>query len=353
MSRTFMLVSVCGVLLLGLLSGFAAKRPTRGVDPAASELERMAAEVRRLRLRLETAESELAFCRTAAGQQAIKESAKEQSWAAQRGLKPDPAELDAILLPANGSPEEVRRYIREVLETSARQTSHAENDPQIRLLADVASENLELLLQEFGTGTRLADCHLLSAVKHLTGEADRELILAYLPFYSGLTSIVVMHEWEADAAEIFLDGLRRDDHLCDSWLRAVTKLEDDRVPEGLHRYMVHGENPAAAYLALKSLDYVELDAAVYETWEGLQITHTFRRDEFAPLAAKHGVRDALEFIATAVERERASSCYLKSLQNALKELVPYDSDVRELAAWVLDNLDAMQFDPAAQQYFLP
>jgi len=239
--------------------------------------------------------------------------------------------------------------VADILEVSIRTHHCRDTDPQIAMLVGVGADYLTILLEQLGTVDGAADFHLDKAIKHLATDADRELILGYLPFHSRLASIVILRNWLEDAHEILLEGLGRDAYLSSDWLQAVTQLDDDRVPEALRRYMMFGGHPSCAYRALKTTAYAALDEAVLETWEALAVQPPHRRAGFAPIAAEHGIAEALEALARAVV-SGFDTCRLKDQKRALKELFPYEGEVEELADLVLRYADRLEFDADVKQY---
>ena len=81
----------------------------------------------------------------------------------------------------------------------------------------------------------------------------------------------------------------------------------------------------------------------------MPIAHTSLLDEFATIAATHGVIDALKRVAHAIESGQATYSQPRQ-ERALRELVPYEGTPRELATIVLENLDRLSFDARTRRY---
>ncbi len=264
-------------------------------------------------------------------------------------MGPDRDALAVIARPTRWTPDEVDRYVAEIIEVSSRTYHVFENDPQVQMLSDVGPENIVFLFEALGKARGAADSHVERAIQHVIQDSHRKLLLTYLPFHPQLASIVVARGWQKDAGDVLIDGLKRDIYLNDAWFQAVASLGDDRVPEAVRRYMVSGGNPAAAYRVLKGLDYNKLDEAVHETWRALLVAQSRLLDEFATIAATHGVLDALKRVAHAVESGEATF-RLPDQKRALRELLPYEGTPRELATIVLESLDRLSFDARTRRY---
>jgi len=268
---------------------------------------------------------------------------------ADRPIGPDVEALAAIARPTRWTRDEVDRYVSEIIKVSGRTFHVFHNDPQVRMLSDVGPENIEILFEALGKARGVADAHLEKAIQQVIQDNHRDLLLAYLPTHPRLASIVVARGWQKDAKDLLFDGLKRDQYLGGAWFQAVASLDDPRVPEALRRHMASGGNPVGAYGALKALDYRDLNEAVHETWRALLVDHSYRLDEFATIAARHGEVDALERIARAVESRRETP-FLRDLEQTLIELVPYEGSPQEVAAIVLENLDRVRFDARTRRY---
>jgi hypothetical protein len=266
-----------------------------------------------------------------------------------RPMGPDREALAAIARPTRWTPDEVDRYVGEIIEVSSRTDHVFENDPQVQMLSEVGPENIAFLFEALGKAAGAADSHVERAIQHVIQDSHRKLLLTYLPFHPRLASIVVARGWQKDAGDVLIDGLRRNIYLTDAWLQAVASLGDDRVPEAVRRYMGSGLNPAAAYRVLKGLDYYRLDEAVHETWRALPVAQSWLLDEFATIAATHGVIDALKRVAHAVESGEVTY-RLPDQERALRELLTYEGTPRELATIVLENLDRLSFDARIRRY---
>ena len=167
-------------------------------------------------------------------------------------MGPDREALAAIARPTRLTPDEVDRYVAEIIEVSSRTYHVFENDPQVQMLSEVDPENIAFLFEALGKAAGAADTHIERAIGHVIQDSHRELLLTYLPFHPRLASIVVTRGWQEDARVVLIDALSRDIYLTDAWLRAVASLDDDRVPEAVRRYMVNGRNPVAAYRLLST-----------------------------------------------------------------------------------------------------
>jgi len=346
---TFALLLVAIATLLTLGPARSGARPrvanpdvhVQGLLARIEELETQVAEMSTRLALLERLEPRLAN----AEQESV-------SWEVAKGLKADPAALAAIPLPVRWTVEEVDVYIGRILDESSRGHHFFEDDVQIRMLADVGPEFLDRLLEALGTRTGVADGHLDAAIAIVARPEDRELILGFLPFHPPLASIVTRYGWEDEAFETLLAGLYRDVHLSTEWLRAVAKYGDPRVDEGLHHYLVHGNNSYSAYHVLRELQHPDLSAMVAEAWAARKSKPFDDARWFAQFAAAHGHFDALELLARSAMTNEGETCYRQDAEEKLRILVNMDAPAAEIAAMIIEDVGAFRYDPETQRYFL-
>lgn len=266
-----------------------------------------------------------------------------------RPLGPDRQALAAIVRPTRWTPEEVDRYISDILDVSSRTHHVFEDDPQIRMLSEVGPENITSLFRALGKSGGVADAHLERAIPLVIQDAHRDLLLQYLPQHPRLAAIVVARGWVRDAQDILMEGLKRGQPLGAAWLQAVVELDDPLAPDALRRYLVSSGDSISAYGALKAIGYRDLDGAVREAWRAMTVTRRSSLDHFAPIAARHGVVEALVLMARTVESRR-DTLTSRELERALVELVPYEGNPQQLAEFVIENSHRLSFDARTQRY---
>jgi hypothetical protein len=264
---------------------------------------------------------------------------------------PDLAALRKAKLPENPTKEQAREYVASILRISERPNIFSTTDPQGVLLARVAPEHLDVLIDALDRD-RSGDMYLVAAINMLAGEEHKQMILDALPYAPDLAQVVVRYGWAADARETLLAGLdRRTDYLPDEWLDALVSLDDPTTYEALVNYFIWGRNRSMTYEAIQYLPGIDLDKAVAEAWEAARWRDDWEAQSLAPIAMEHGVADALRF---AVNRLGADEGHWDN--EMLRAVLRY-TDARgtadDIRRWYRENADELVWDAKAHIFRVP
>ncbi len=310
----------------------------------------MAEQMEMLESRIETLEARLAVLEREDVNTTT--DATHVQWSEVNSWKPDNPALRSIPPLTQWTTDEVEDYISQILDVSSRETHLHQDAPHIRMLAEVGPDYIGSLLDALGTRSCMANEHLSQAIARLAREEHRELILDYLPFHYQLASIVVMHGWEDDAAETLIQGLYQDDYLSHDWLKATAQFDDPRVDSGMVRYFIHGLNFTTTYRVLSDWSDIDLDAIVAEAWEFRKSGKPCEVTQMAAIAASHGIFDAIETLAQTIRSGHPEDCIVKAASTKLKKLVDDHGLAIEISELILQEPDALHYDPVVKNYWL-
>jgi hypothetical protein len=264
---------------------------------------------------------------------------------------PVTAGLRDIELPANPTREELRDYVRSILALSEGQSSFSSQDPQVARLTEVGPEHLDVLIDELGQFV-MGDFHLLCAISELADERHKGLILGALPNQPDLAEIVLERDWVKDAEDVLVARLRaRPCFLPTEWISAVAQLQRPDTYDDLIAYFESGPNKSWTYSAIETLPGIDLEAAVNAAWAECSTDDDWEASSMAPIAARHGNLDALEYLVGELSR---TPTYWDTQDNARRELQRLtgvrgtDDDIRR---WFEENRDRLAFDMGRGRYF--
>ena len=334
---------LCQSILMGQTQNDRLQRLESDVVRLANTIDQLTSQVNSMAERL-NAMHRLSESGAAAGDQS------RMPFAVRHGLKPPPSLLKGVEEPTTWTTEEIRAYIDRVLDVSDTTPHVFENDPQIVMLARLGEDNLDLLVEALGTH-QSGDYHLIEAIARLVREEHQAYVLEQLPLHAKLVTIVYRHGWEEDARDILIDGLSSGPrHIPGDWIKAAARLDDPRIPDALVSMMVRGRQTVAIYHALEQFGGLDLDRIVHETWVENPSRDPVSRAVFARIAISHGIRDALVFVARTLIQGELPEYQRRALRTILKRSVDHRGTDREIALWVLENPDALQFDSVTRMF---
>lgn len=116
--------------------------------------------------------------------------------------------LAALQLTAAPTREQAQEFVRQIYQVSRRQQRWSDRDPQVELLVQVGSENLEVLLQGLRTYDRMS-FYLVRAVDRLAGPEHKELVLSYVKRHPDLLQVVRNKGWLGDLDPALAESLRK------------------------------------------------------------------------------------------------------------------------------------------------
>jgi len=258
---------------------------------------------------------------------------------------PDLEKLKKVVLPRDPTKEQVREYLGEIRRISSGQTVFGSNDPQVRMIAGIGAENVDVLLEFIGTGEFLF--YAMPALKVMVRPEHKELILEHLPMQPELVEVIVQQGWVEDAKDILIHGIHtRVDYLPVEWIDAVAQFKDPGTYDDLKWYLIHSYEPERVYEAIKDLPGMDLKETVQKGWQ-LKRYAPYGSFEMAKVAVRFGNVEALgELIATAAD-PTAQEWHSRQARRLVWRLTGEAGTGAHLTEWFKSNKDKLVFDPQA------
>jgi len=261
------------------------------------------------------------------------------------GAKDNAEALSKIEFPDNASREEVEIYIQKINKISSTQSSFSPNDLQVCMLAEVGPENVDLLIQE----SKRFDNYNIWAIEKIAGPEHKELILQNLSRLPDLITVVVKHEWEIDAREVLLKGLKTRENLPRGWIHAVAGLEDPETYPALIMYFENGSNKIYTYNAIRNLSGVDLTDAVLKAWKQVRYSSVeWEVRSLSPVAIEYGIVDSLDFAARQLLSDQGDDW--NPIREAVNRYVGVFYSDENFSKWLKQNKGTIYFDSEAKLF---
>lgn len=262
----------------------------------------------------------------------------------------DPEALKKIVLPTKPTQDQVREYVKAIVETANYQQQISSADPQVEMLLRVGAENLDVLIAASN------DYYVKEAAKRLLGAQHKELVLKSLPRHPWLAYVVLTQDWAQDAREPMIQSLRTGGGDNSDVVRAVASLRDPTTyPDLLSALsasaLSYGPSAAATYDAIQDLPGIDLTNTVAKTWRIVRYHPDFRRIPFLPAALACGQRSALDVAAKWMEERGNDVANAEQIRAAIWKHVEADTN-QSLQVWVNANTDRIRFDSATRRFTL-
>ena len=269
-----------------------------------------------------------------------------ESWRERLTRGPDLEKLNKIRLPDNPTKEQVREYVRNIDEATRGQHFFSTDDPQVRMLAAVGSDNVDVLLESLDGAFGFDNFYTMEVLRQLVGPEHKGLILRHLPWKQGLVTLVLGQGWVDDARETLLKGLRtRPRHLLGEWIQAVAQFKDPKTYEDLKWYLIHGHDPESTYEVIKDLPGLDLKETVENAWDVKKLSGEYEAYQMAKVAVRFGNVEALaEIVRMAAERAR-DDWEAAEARRLVWRLTGYAGSGKELMEWFQTNKDKLVFNP--------
>jgi len=259
-------------------------------------------------------------------------------------------ELAGITLPPDPTKDQVRDYVRQILQVSKPLSDPSSLDPQVAMLEKVGSEHLDVLIELKRKAGKPA-IYLDAAILPLVREEDKALILGALRANPEFARIVLRHRWKADAREILLDESRLTVNSPAVWMRAVASLREPETFDALKDYFIRVKSGRRElYPALKKIPGFDLQTALAEAWKRAHYETTNELADLLIPLAESGNPEALE---VAAELLADSGDYAKYYaREALKNHTAAEGTDDEMIAWYLANREKLIFNPETKRFFV-
>ncbi len=265
---------------------------------------------------------------------------------------PDIAKLADLTLPDDASPDEVKKYILDIIASSQGQKTFSDRDPQVAMLTKVGPQNLPLLIEALSYSMSMNSFHIERAIINLADESNKSLILDSLPIHHNLVKTVIQNGWEVDAREILLTELKiPGQYLPIEWISAVASLNDSESYKLLRDYFINGMNRSWTYKTIQHLPIENMPGAVEDAWHRSQHEHGYNRISMAAIAVKYGHLDALEALVESLTSETHDGYWIaQEARPAVLRHTSFTGSNEELKNWFLANRSLLRFDPDKKKF---
>lgn len=262
-----------------------------------------------------------------------------------------------IKFPQERSDGNLKNYINEIIVANQGVRSYSSQDPQVKMLARVGADNLQLLIDALpiGSSSISGSYHLKQAIQLLADESHKDLILKELPIRQQLVSVVLERGWQEDAREILISEMNDagGDQLSTDWFRAVASLQDPETYDALTRYFASSMNAGYLYQYISMLPGIQLDDAVAKAWEKAKYSNSnYTVGRMASIAIEYGHQDAVEALIDCIKNPPP---HLSSLVNPRLTLLMHldtKGSNKDIIDWYEANKDNLVFDPESKKFRL-
>ncbi len=282
--------------------------------------------------------------------QAITKSDPEiAKWAVRVSGDSKSEDLAHIKLPDNPSKDEVRAYVRAIVDACRGRRSWSNTDPEVKMLEKVGPKNLDLLIAALAVEPQ--NFHLRYVIGELVDENSKQLVLENLGACSALVGVVLQQGWEQEAKQTLIKGFGNGNHhLSPEWIEAVAKLKEPSTYPLLRDYFVRGANRYLTYEAIKNLPIENLPGAVQDAWQmtrslgvGLGLT--------ALIAAEYGHLDALECLFEELTGISGNDeWFAKRARKVIYRVTDFTGSKEEALAWFKTCRENLRFDPEKKRF---
>jgi hypothetical protein len=220
-------------------------------------------------------------------------AASDPSFVPENWRGPNIQALNQITLPSDSTKEQVVEYVNRIAAASAGQTAFSFEDPQIGMLTEVGSGNIDALLNAPAS----LSFYIVSAISGLADDEHKQMIIDALPKYVQLIHLIVQKGWVDDARPILIAVLHtHPGYLPREWIDIVAAFQDPSTYDDLKEYLVNGANRLWTYEALSRIPGIDLSRTVAEAWAKAKFGCSDReRAAMATIALRFGHQDALRY----------------------------------------------------------
>ena len=267
---------------------------------------------------------------------------------------PDIDKLVDITLPDNASPDEIKKYIREIITASQGQSTYSDHDPQVLMLTKIGKENISLLIDSYIFSGSMTNFHIEYAILKLADESSKNVILNALPMHHNLVKAVVQNGWEADARDIILKELKKGgQYLPVEWIKTAAGYGDSESYDLLKKYFVNGKNQAQTYSVIQYFPIEKLSEAVAEAWERGKYDNEYNRISMATVAVRYGHLDALEVLVDVLASGNRDNYWVtQEARPAVLQSTDFRGSNAELKDWFEANRSLLRFDTEKKKFVM-
>lgn len=258
------------------------------------------------------------------------------------------SELDGFVLPDNPAETDVKKFLS-TFQFPLAGGNFSSDDPAVEQIRSLSKTHMDVLLDYYGDVPYVA-----WGLKDRITEDHREAVLNRLAAQPNLAEVVLQMGWQEEAKDTIVALLQSPplNLPTSATLVGATYKDPDLYDELLYQ-LRSSHNRARIYDAIKDLpdlSEIKLDEAVKAAWANAQsLESEFMTLQFAPIAAKHGIRGALEESIT--QGLNSEHFYLQKItRDGLKDILTFQGSDRDLIEWYEANSDRLIFNPRTQTW---
>ncbi len=260
----------------------------------------------------------------------------------------DKEALDKLKLADNPTPDDIRKYIREIQKATEGQNSFAPSDQQVDLYRQIGPGNLEVILP-FLRANGIGAYHLQNALDGLVGIEDKELAIKKIKEYPTLAIAFVKNGWVEDAREELLTILEKSDNPPHELARDAAQLvKTDADRKRLIDIFCTRPNQFALLTTIKTFPNTDMREITERAFENFRYTQHWNRQQYATAAANEGSLKALdgliEMMPEPGDNSNNNSYMRDQIGKALLALTGRPANPTALRKWYDENKEKLVFN---------
>lgn len=267
---------------------------------------------------------------------------------------PDLARLESITLPADATEEQAWVYIRDIVRATAGQRRISINDPQADMLAALGRDHMALLLQTLEMPT--LQYYASAAVRMSADEEHKQLIIDALLEHEQLIMVIQRNGWGADAREQIMLGLTDGiDYTPRVWVQALADLQDPATYDTLALQLYRVRCSKYYYMVVKDLPGIDLDQAVFASWEVVHTSPTHARElrEVSQIAVSHGHLGALAHLISLLPTDTpAQPGRTTDIRENILAHIDFEGTDAQIRDWFEANEQMLRFSKSDGRFYV-
>ena len=269
------------------------------------------------------------------------------------------ADLESIVLPENPTRADCETYVKLIEEATQGQNSFSSGDPQVKMLAAIPAEHVDLLVAQTGGRSSLR-FHAQYAMRNIDMSSLRSQINGLVLSQPAMIGVVVSYGWSEDAAAAITAKIEsRPPNLGMAWFQAAAELRDPALYDALHDCAIQTRYFAQIIQILEGIPDYDMQRTIGEMWQLSGEGNTvINRAQIATIAVRFGYVEALGELINQLASQ--SQYYRNNGENtyntqraAISRYITVSGTHEEIAQWFAENKDQLVFDHITQRYLTP
>jgi len=267
---------------------------------------------------------------------------------------PDLARLDTIMLPAGATEDHAWVYIRDIVRATEGQRRISINDPQVEMLVALGHDHMPLLLQTLEMPA--LQYYASAAVREAANDSHKQLIIDALLNHEQLIMVIQRNDWVADARDQIMLGLNRGiEYTPRVWVQALADLQDPTTYDTLSLQLYRVRCSKYYYTVVKDLPGIDLDQAVFASWEIVHTSPTHARElrEISQIAVSHGHIGALAHLISLLPNEApAHPGRADEIREAILGHIDFAGSDEQVRDWFDTNEEQLRFSRSSGKFYV-